>query len=482
MIIVKLFIWAMAALSAISALVEIFKEIKEKTFFKTKRAEFGDESFLWKSVFSSRGYSLIDLFFDICYFFLNLRSKGCLFLTHILLTLVSVTLLWWVPALFAICLVWNLIKNIGILAKVIWKKESKTIKLWNNTELREYANFKGLIDLWAKLPGFWAWILIYYVVAAKKKKINWKNFDTYLISKAMQMPFWLLKLGVKIADIVYKSFTNYSLRRKKWWVKPRVIWRRIREGLHVMTLNQYKEVRWLLLNNKIIILNNEILLNPLKLEEALLSMRVVGLTNFFHIPIKVMVGGCLHQAIIRRDGVAFIMTKQGKTRFNEHELPSKSLSLEYLSQRFHISKLDLTQIEYEEGFIENFFINKEIFNYEKFAGLVFRLNLLFRTERSNVALAQGEKTSVKKSIKEEKYLWEIYGEGAPEIEGKNWSTSYGGWEKNNKTANQGIADWLYEQSNEDLYNVLKNNYKTDIDSLEQLIKKEHQVVMKNDEF
>lgn len=171
-----------------------------------------------------------------------------------------------------------------------------------------------------------------------------------------------------------------------------------------MTLNQYKEVRWLLLNNKIITLNNEILLNPLKLEEALLSMRVAGLTNFFHIPIKVMVGGCLHQAIIRRDGVAFIMTKQGKIRFNEHELPSKSLSLEYLSQRFHISKLDLTQIEYEEGFIENFFINKEIFNYEKFAGLVFRLNLLFRTERSNVALAQGEKTSVKKSIKEEKYL------------------------------------------------------------------------------
>jgi hypothetical protein len=133
-------------------------------------------------------------------------------------------------------------------------------------------------------------------------------------------------------------------------------------------------------------------------------MRSVGVAHFFHIPVKIMVGGRLHQAIIRKDGVAFIMTKQGKTKFNDHELSSKSLSLEYLNQRFHTSKLDLTEIEYEEGFTENFFINKEIFNYEKFAGLVFRLNLLFRTEKSNVALAQGEKTSVKKSIKEEKYL------------------------------------------------------------------------------
>jgi hypothetical protein len=95
----------MTALSAVSVLIEIFKEIKEKTLFKAKRAEFGEESFLWKSVFGGRGYSLIDVLFDIYYFFLNLKSKKRLFLTYMLLALIAVTLLWWVPAVFTVCFV-----------------------------------------------------------------------------------------------------------------------------------------------------------------------------------------------------------------------------------------------------------------------------------------------------------------------------------------------------------------------------------------
>ena len=186
-----------------------------------------------------------------------------------------------------------------------------------------------------------------------------------------------------------------------------------------MALEQYRTTHYLLANNKIIISDIEILLNPKGLDELLKSVAYLGEKGLFYIPLKVMVGGQLHQAIARKDGVAFIMTTKYKIDLGGYKITSKSLSLEKIDQRFHVSKLNLDELEYEPGFIPNFFIKKRIFDYEEFSGFILRLNIIFRVERSDTAVAQGHKIFVEKAARDERHLWEIYENSKPSVTDKN---------------------------------------------------------------
>lgn len=399
------------SLGIFSIIKEVWEELRKDKPFLDRINILKKNSLIENTLYNNEPYYFINIFFDLYYFIFKLKTGKKKIAMIAFLTFIITYSFRLYPLLFLSVWSVSILKNTLTVLITVLKKKNIKILLFDKIKINHFGSIKNLFWLNIKLINLWSWALIYYILAVKDKKISIKGFENFLISKILQTPFWFICIIIKISIITIECATDLNLKRKVWYIRPKIAFSNFKENLFSLTSEHYLHLHNLLYNRKIIISKSEITLNPSQLQKALETVFSNPPKNIIYTPYIVWLKGVPHQYFYRNKEAGFTMTSSSFVKLNNVLYPTNQLSVEHPKQKYFVSQLDLKNKELwvKRGWLESFFNNKQMSDYQNFVGLNIRLDLLYKYSTTTQRIIQhGESEAEIIVYKNEDVLINIY--------------------------------------------------------------------------
>lgn len=351
---------------------KILKELKNK---KT--------SIFYEKSLNEKSYTILDSFLDIIYIFKKIPSLKTweslwYFFKFIFLWCIFFLTFLILGSFFFFFFIFCLST---IFCSILWGLISNRTIIWHLKTYKTKIDFYNLIKNIAITPLYWAKVFTYSILGIKKKKFEYYALESLILSKIAGSPLWVFRSSL-IWTSNFLSFLEtdeFSRKKKKIW--PSLILEKFKETFKYTLTHKFLWEHIKTQNNKIIVRDRKINLNPNKLEILIEKHKKLAQLSLNFIPYVVNLNGVNHQ-VLENKGVCYTFTSQELIEISyfdgeekKEEITTKLLTLHNKRQYFSKSFINLENFEHSKGYYRKFLDKNNLNDIEALAGFYLRMSL-----------------------------------------------------------------------------------------------------------